>query len=255
MADEVIYVYAVGDSDLAESEVVDIRAVDETPVRIIVEGPVAAVVSAVDAEGYSAESLRQNLESLPWLERTARAHHTVVADLARRRPVAPVRLATVFVNEDNVRELLRTRAPEFVEALDRIRGRCEWAVKGFLVVADPAAVSAGPSAGLGPGRSYLERRRADRQDRDQQRRQAAADAEIVHRRLAGLALASRRYPPQDRRLTGYRDEMLLNAAYLLPEGEHVELRRVVHEGQSPHLRIELAGPWAPYSFATLESDR
>jgi hypothetical protein len=76
-------------------------------------------------------------------------------------------------------------------------------------------------------------------------------AEEVHRRIANLAVASRRYPPQDPRLTGHRDEMVLNAAYLVQETD-AAVRRTVEEWQASSLRLELTGPWAPYSFATLE---
>jgi len=252
---EVMYLYAVADSDLVDADVTDMRAVDGAPVRIIAEAPIAAVVSAVDAERFSASALRRQLEDLQWLEDIARAHNAVVSQLAQGRPIAPVRLATVFTSVENIRALLRTRVEDFVAALGRVRGCCEWAVKGFVVGAEPLPATAVSSEALSPGRSYLERRRAQRDSRDLQSQKASAEAEAVHQRLVSLTLASRRYPPQDRRLSGQRDEMVLNAAYLLPEGVETELRRVVDEYHRGHLRLELSGPWAPYSFATLESDQ
>lgn len=254
MTDTVLYLYAVADADLGDAEVGDLRAVDDAPVGVIAEAPVAAVVSAVDAERFSATALRSSLEDLQWLENIARAHNAVVANLAQRRPVAPVRLATVFTSPDNVRALLRTRAQEFVAALDRVRGRCEWAVKGFMIGADAAPPTAGPTDDPSPGRSYLERRRAERDRREGRSAEASTEADAVHGMLAELALASRRYPPQDRRLTGYQDEMVLNAAYLLPDGGDADFRRAVDEYRGRHVRLQLAGPWAPYSFATLEGD-
>jgi hypothetical protein len=95
------------------------------------------MVGAVDAERFSAPALRRQLEDLHWLEDMSRAHNAVVSQLAQGRPIAPVRLATVFANVENVRELRRTRAQDFVAALDRVRGCCEWAVKGFAVGAEP----------------------------------------------------------------------------------------------------------------------
>jgi Gas vesicle synthesis protein GvpL/GvpF len=253
VSDEVLYLYAVTDSDIEDVEVIEMRAVDGAPVHVIAEASVAAVVSAVDADRFSESAVRHSMEDLHWLETIARAHNAVVSDLARRRPVAPVRLATMFANIENVRSLLRVHAEDFVAALDRIRGRCEWAVKGFAVDTEPLPATAGPAEALGPGRSYLQRRRAERDGRDRRSQEAVAEAEAVHDRLVQLTLASRRYPPQDRRLSGQRDEMVLNAAYLLPEGVETEIRRVVDEYHGGQLRLELTGPWAPYSFATLES--
>ena len=78
-----MYLYAVADSDLADADVTDMRAVDGAPVRIIAEAPIAAVVSAVDAERFSASALRRQLEDLHWLEDIARAHNAVVSQLAQ----------------------------------------------------------------------------------------------------------------------------------------------------------------------------
>jgi len=253
VADAVIYLSAVADSDLTDAELSDLHAVDDASVHVVTEAPLAAVVSSVDAERFSAPALRRNLEDLGWLETIARAHDSVVSGLANQRPLAPVRLATVFMDEDNVRALLRSRSDELVRTLDRIRGRVEWAVKAFSVAPDREQPIPGSSQAASPGRAYLERRRGERDSAARHRQHALDEAEAVHARLTELAIASRRYPPQDRRLTGFQDEMVLNAAYLLPEGGDAELRRLTEESGSPRLRLELTGPWAPYSFATLES--
>ena len=43
MADGALYLYAVADSDLTEAEVAGVRAVDDSPVQVVTEAPVAAV--------------------------------------------------------------------------------------------------------------------------------------------------------------------------------------------------------------------
>lgn len=252
MPDGAIYLYAVTDSDLTDAELDGVQAVDDAPVHVVTEGPLAAAVGRVDEERFSADALRRSLEDLTWLEAVARAHDGVVSHLAGRRPVAPVRLATVFVDEGNLRSLLRSRAPEFTTALDRIRGRVEWGVKAFAVEGDAPVPSTATATDASPGRAYLERRRAQRNGAELRRERASNAAESVHERLAELAVASRRYPPQDRRLTGYRDEMVLNAAYLLPKGGEAALHHAIQDTPAADIRLELTGPWAPYSFATLD---
>jgi hypothetical protein len=96
------------------------------------------------------------------------------------------------------------------------------------------------------------RRRADRDAATTGRRQAVEAAEELHRVLATDVAASRRYPPQDPRLTGHREEMVLNAAYLVEQAESGRFRALVERWDAAALRLELTGPWAPYSFATLE---
>ena len=45
--------------------------------------------------------------------------------------------------------------------------------------------------------------------------------------------------------------MVLNAAYLVDEAGAAALRQAVDTVDVPSLRLELTGPWAPYSFARL----
>jgi hypothetical protein len=246
MADAVVYVYAVTDADAPEPDIAS--GVDGAPVRRVVAGSLAAVVSPVDAVRFSEEALRRSLEDLQWLEVTARTHHAVVDAVARAGPVAPVRFATVYLDDDRVRGLLTDQAAAFAAALGRVRGRVEWGVKGYAVPSSEAPPE--PPTDAGPGASYLARRLAERNRAAHRQEEALATAEAMHRELAAVALASRRYPPQDPRLSGRREEMVLNAAYLVESDG--ALRRVVEAHTDGPVRLELTGPWAPYSFATLE---
>jgi hypothetical protein len=254
MTDSVVYVYLVGDAVLAESaDMPSIDGIDGTPVRIVVSGGLAAVVSSVDGVRFSEEALKHSFEDLQWLEDTARAHHGVVDAVALSHPVVPVRLATVYLDDDRVRAVLDEQGAAFTAALHRVRGRTEWGVKAFAAAAaadhpEPEAVS----GAAGPGTSYLMRRRAARDRAAVGHRQAVDAAEEAHREIARLAVASRRYPPQDPRLTGHRDEMVLNAAYLVDDARAATVRRAVENWDASSVRLELTGPWAPYSFATLE---
>lgn len=247
MADALVYLYAVTGTDVPDPDVA--AGVDGSPVRRVVAGGLAAVVSSVDPVRFGEESLRRNLEDLQWLETTARAHHAVVDATARGGPVAPVRFATVYLDDDRVRAMLGEREAEFTAALDRVRGRVEWGVKGFAVPSD-APAEPEPTPGAGPGASYLARRLAERKRAARGQEDALAAAEDVHRALSAVAAASRRYPAQDPRLTGRREEMVLNAAYLVEDD--APLREVVEQHADGPVRLELTGPWAPYSFATLE---
>jgi hypothetical protein len=253
MADSVVYLYAVTDAAPAEEPADEpaLAGVDGVPVRRVVSGDLAAVVSSVDPTRFSEEALRRSLEDLQWLERTARAHDAVVAGVARSGPVAPVRLATVYLDDENVHALLDERAAEFTAALDRIRGRTEWGVKGFAVRSE-GDTSPQVTEDSKPGTAYLMRRRAERDRAARGLQDAAEAAEAVHREMSALAVASRRYQPQDPRLSGRREEMVLNVAYLVNEAGAEALRRLVGQQGGQNLRLELTGPWAPYSFATLE---
>ncbi|MER7891771.1 GvpL/GvpF family gas vesicle protein [Micromonospora sp. NPDC094482] len=224
------------------------------PVRPVRAAGLVAVVSDVPLTEYGEEALRGNLEDLAWLERAARAHHRVVDALTRAGAVVPARLATVHHDDARVAASLTERRAELVTLLDRLTGRGEWGVKGYVVpgTAPRAEQTAGPG---GAGAAYLRRRRAQLTAREDGQRAADSAAAAVHEALARHAVAARRHAPQDRRLSGAPTAMALNGAYLVDAGALAGFAGLVEAlgTRHPELRLELTGPWPPYSFVAERS--
>ena len=104
----------------------------------------------------------------------------------------------------------------------------------------------------GSGAAYLLLRREERRLREAVDDRAVGLAEDVHARLQERAVDARVRPAQNRELSGYEGEMVLNGAYLV-ERDHADgLRELVAELEARHrpvgARIELGGPFPPYSF-------
>ncbi len=260
----VVWLYAVMRQDDCEPPP-SMRGVAGESVRFLAEGTLVAVVGSVDARQYGSESLARKLESLDWLAEAARIHDAVVAAAAEHGPVVPVRLATVFAGDDGVRELLRGRRDDFLAALDTVTGRTEWGVKAYVdpdSFADSLAGQAGQhrsggthsasrSGSSGAGSAYLMRRRAQLAARQTAEGTATALGEEIHTRLRRLCAASRLHPAQDPQLTGRRDWMILNAAYLVDQEHTAPFHALVEQlaEWKTGLDVELTGPWPPYSFA------
>ena len=248
------YVYAVCRGTDAP-QLHGVSGMEGWPVRLVHHAELAAIVSTVDLNEFGEDALRSNLEDLTWLERTARAHHAVVEAAGSMTATAPLRLATVYHDDDRVRSLLEEQHGAFTEALSRVEGRVEWGVK---VYADPETfTTAGTSelhdAPTGSGTAYLQRRRTQRHSREEAGRAAMARAEDIHAALDEVASASRRHPPQDQRLTGHSGWMILNGAYLVDHDRADDLQAAVAEFDDGRgLELELTGPWVPYSFADPE---
>jgi Gas vesicle synthesis protein GvpL/GvpF len=242
------YAYAVA-RPFDPAQLAGVRGVDGADVHLVRYQDLVAVVSSVPLTEFDEAALRTKLERLPWLEATARAHHAVVDVVAASSVTVPLRLATVYRADERVIEVLRQGCGRFRAALDRLADRVELGVK---VYTDPQAKApaAAPSASS-PGRDYLKRRRAQHRASDDAWQRAAAIAERVDATLAGLAVDSRQRPPQRRQLSGARGENVLNAAYLVDTGRSEEFAAVARclDAGAPGTRIELTGPWAPYSFA------
>ncbi|MGH3942466.1 MAG: GvpL/GvpF family gas vesicle protein [Pseudonocardiaceae bacterium] len=247
------YVYGVV-RGLDPAVVAGLAGVAGNPVRVVVHGALSALVSPVDLAEFDESGLRRNFEDISWLEATAREHHAVLAAAALDAPVVPLRLATIYRSTDGVRALLAERGAIFDAALRRVQGRTEWGLKAYLDPGQRSAPSVEQPAADSPGTAYLHRRRAQLRSSEELRQAAEHGAEVIHRAVSAAAEAVRRYPPQDRKLSGHSSEMVLNAAYLLSGTDRAPLEEALHQAGSWPLQVEWTGPWVPYSFVELEPD-
>jgi hypothetical protein len=251
-----VWVYAIAETR-GPASLGELSGVGGGPVRPVEAAGLMAIVEDVGLDTYGESALRRNLEDLAWLEAAARAHHRVIDAVGELGPVVPMRLATVYRDDAGVSSVLAERGADFREALHRIGMRREWGVKAYAVLPSesggaPGGAAAGSrAAGARTGAAYLQRRRSELSAHKDARRAALESAQQVHRELSGLAADSRLHAPQAPQLTGIREPMILNAAYLLDDERDHDFAAAVSAlaEQHPGLRLELTGPWPPYSFA------
>ncbi|MFG2138284.1 GvpL/GvpF family gas vesicle protein [Streptomyces sp. NPDC048650] len=258
MTESITYVYgAVRDADgLLAEELSGLRGVAGTPVHLVRAehgGEVVAAVSPVPAQDFQEAALKAHLEDLDWLESVARAHHGVIEALAARTTVLPLRLATVYLDDDRVRSMLDARREAFAERLAELAAHEEWGVK--IYVEKPAEPGGGPVAApepdLSPGRSYLSRRRTQRHAREDAYRDAERAAARVEEAARAHAVDRVRHRPQQGELARGPGENIVNDAYLVPLGHAERFRTDVTRAAEglAGVRVDVTGPWAPYSFA------
>ncbi|WP_232109624.1 GvpL/GvpF family gas vesicle protein [Streptomyces buecherae] len=248
------YAYAIGRGtpELADAAA-GVSGLDGAGVRTVCADGLGALVCAVAPDAFDTAGLRAQLEDLERLTTIARSHHEVVAAASAATTVLPLRLGTVYRDASRVAQMLREHGAALRESLDRLAGHAEWGVK---VYAEPGAGAPTPPAADDttdtPGRAYLQRRRAAREA------QRAADRtarEVVARVRAGAAewaVDRVAHRPQHGELASTNGENLVNDAYLVG-AEHVDAFQaaVRHAAAgAAGVRVELTGPWAPYSFAT-----
>ena len=247
-----VWVYAVAD-DAAPAFTGGQIGVGGGAVRPLSAAGLTAIVGSVAGSEFGEAALRQNLEDLDWLERTARAHHEVIETVARERPVVPMRLATVYSSDEAAAGMLAERAADLRQALTRLAGRSEWGVKAHVAMPDDGAAGQQPETddpAPGPGAAYLRRRRAQLTASQDARREAVASAQTVHEELDRLAASARLYPPQSPEIAGHSGSMVLNAAYLVADDRAGEFGAAVTDLAARHraLQLTLTGPWPAYSF-------
>ncbi|WP_051787345.1 MULTISPECIES: GvpL/GvpF family gas vesicle protein [Streptomyces] len=258
-----IYVYAVTlPTQELRGRLAGVHGVGDTPVTLLPPadaGP-AFVISQVPAGQWAEEALRSRFEDLDWLEDTARAHHHVIQFLTEHATVLPLRLATLYQDGDRALEALREQQDTFAARLALLAHHTEYGVKVYIAgdkasadaSADTQPTSSAPAAAPSPGKAYLQARRAQHHAREDRYLQAGQAADRIAAIAARHATHTVRHPVQTGPLTRSENgENILNDAHLVPDDEAEAFRAALDQaGQDlPGIRIEVTGPWAPYSFA------
>ena len=220
----------------------------------------AAVWSPVPVEDFSGPEAEERLRDLTWIGPRVIRHQEVVAGVMRHSPVLPVRFGTIFASRANLEKVLQRHSGAIAGFLERLTDQEEWAVKGMLdrpgakekLFSLKLAREAESLEALSPGKRYFE----------EQRLRAAGDQELqrwlkeVCRRL-WADLRDYTAEVQERRLlsrktTGSDQDMVWNWALLIPRpavgGFQALIQEVNNQYADRGLRLEVTGPWPPYSF-------
>jgi hypothetical protein len=225
MDDKVYYLYAFTPSDCPVDGLGP--AVDPRfRVELVSSGQLAALASRVGLDEFDLGRLAgQNAADVEWLSHVALRHNRVVSQAARL-------------------EQCRAVVTDF---LKRLGDRQEWAAKIYIDQGHSVAPAAAAN-----GKDYLLRKRQQEQDRRAAEDQGHREAATVEAALAGRADRACRVRLLPASLTGRREKMLLNAAYLVSRSASEPWLRLVErlgrvaaaKGQS----LEVTGPWPPYHF-------
>jgi Gas vesicle synthesis protein GvpL/GvpF len=171
-------------------------------------------------------------------------HHRLVERICAAQPCLPVRFGTSFRDIDAARASLDKRADALHAALARVAGKSELALT--LLWREAPAPAPRTNAG-GPGRRYMEGRRAALGARETLRERAET---LVERIVAELAIER----PLVWHETCTSAGVAVSLAVLVPS-EHAlerkaELARIASKFDD--VTPVLNGPWPPYTFARTE---
>ena len=213
------------------------------------------IVADAPVSRYGEAPLARVVRDLDAVSRCAVAHSAVVAHCARRHPVLPFRLLTLFSNDERALAQVRRRRIAIARRLTSLAGRAEWGVQARLAAGGGASARRArtaarrETAGLSPGTRFLELRRRQRETARGLTGGARAAATSLYRALARHADAARQRPPVS---VDGRPALLLDAAYLVPATRAALFRQAVRaqaaEAKDKGLHVRLTGPWPPYSF-------
>jgi hypothetical protein len=251
-----LYLYCVGRKGaLAEFEEPGIDAT--SPISLYAVRELAAVVTAVDPREFQGPEAEARLADLAWVGPRAIHHERVVEKAMTASPVLPARFGTLFSNPERLERVLLSHRASVLEFLERVEGKEEWAVKGYLdrsaaIQGLVARRSGSLEAALAskPGTRYFQELKL--------RREAEQEVErAVQEALGQVREALRRSWGEFRERALYRDpgaegELVCNWSFLVPKVEAGNFAAAVEtqnrERAGSGLRLKAAGPLPAYSF-------
>jgi len=171
-------------------------------------------------------------------------HHRLVERICAAQPCLPVRFGTAFATSDAALESLDKRAAALRAALTRVAGKSELALT--LLWREPPAPAALESAG-GPGRRYMEQRRAEYGAREARRVRAESIAEEL---ITELAIEQ----PLVWHETCTSASVAVSLAVLVPAEQALDRKAQLGRIAARFSDVVpvVNGPWPPYTFARIE---
>lgn len=250
-----VYVYAVAGAGAGAWVAAERpRGLERGAVRAIEEGDLAALASDVPAEIYAQAALDEAVRDGRWLTPRATTHQAVnAAAHAALDAVLPLPFGTIYLGEERVREMLRARADELRARLAAVRGQSEWVVGLYRDAVQAAehlsavgdAMAHREHVAAGPGRAYLEERRAEASRRGELRgldEEAAASASQTLGRVSRHSF--------DEPVVEDAGDLIARTTYLVRRGDerrfHDAIEHYNGDWRERGYELRVTGPWPPY---------
>jgi|KBSSwiStaDraftv2_1062776.scaffolds.fasta_scaffold258085_3 gas vesicle protein GvpL/GvpF len=224
----------------------DAGVVEAAGATAVAGGGLVAVVSTAERETRAAELMRR--------------HWRVLEAVAEQATVVPVQFGTAMTSEEAVAEEFLGPRREALEAqLDAFDGKVQLSLKGTydeaallrsVVEGSPAVAKLRERVrGLSEAAGHFERVRLGELVAAEVDQRRERDAEALHARLDGLAVATSR-----EQVSGL--QAAVNAAFLVERERADEFARAVAalgDELGDRIALRLLGPLPPYSFVAEEA--
>src|SRR5882672_10284283 len=208
------------------------------------------VAADVPLARYGEAAIQRGLSDLEWVSRAAVAHEVVVESFIEATAVLPMKLLTIFNNDERALEHIRADRSRIDSLVKRVANHHEWGVRVVLdrARAVEAAAPARKSVAGASGLAYLSRKKAQRDASTELAERAREAVAALYDRLSAQSRVARRRAATE--LPAHGGPPLLDAAFLVPRSQTFralaarEARALSRHGYG----LTLTGPWPPYTF-------
>jgi len=234
------------------------------------------IVADVPMKAFGQDALNKRLQDVDWMSRCGVAHQAVIESFIASDAVVPMRLFTIFANDERAVAEAKNDAARLRASLDRVAGRVEWVVR--VLRGDAGDAAAAPAAGtdtsggnetalvtaaattgsrdagaVAPrsGRDFLQ---AKVNQRQAARRAAEETSQAVHGLFTALSDVADEVSDRTEALTAgaLGSTALLDAAFLVARAAEPRFEQAARRMAQPladrGFRVSVTGPWPCYSF-------
>lgn len=267
---EGLYLYCIKEKT-KEHPTFSIKGIDgKGEVFTLTHRELEAIVSKVSLEEFgSGEIQKKSQEDLGWIKEKALAHEKVIEEAMRNKDnvlsVIPMRFGTIFKEKTTLEKTLNEDYAKIKEVIDKIRGKQEWSVKVYLKdrkIFEQAIKEKNETikekekeiASLPEGMAFFMEEELKEVISREVDNELNNIVEVLFETFKRQAADAIKCKILGKELTGKREPMVLNSAYLIPE-EKIENFKEEAEGLNQQIQakgfyLEYSGPWPAYNFTS-----
>lgn len=228
---------------------------------------VEAFVSELSLDDFG-EMQKKAQEDVHWIRGKALAHEMVVEEAMGKSadssaPVIPVKFGVIFSTVERLAKTLNRQSTAIKIAFDRIRGKQEWSLKLFLKDAqkfkdqvkeqsDKMRQKSKELAALPAGMAYFMEEELNEELEGECARRLDEEGLRTFEHLKPFAAEAAQVKLLDSKLTGRRERMVLNSAYLVAfnhfPGFGDAAGKLRGGLEQKGFLLEQSGPWPAYHF-------
>jgi len=265
------YVYSIirGDSSQPIEELPEEGIDPAYPVYVLPYHGIQAIVSKVSLGEFGQEELEANIDDMKWVEDKVHAHQSILEKVLANRTLIPMRFCAIYRSKSHLQEMLAQHYDSFVASLARVEGKQEWGVKIYCdsealakqieETSDRVKDLKAEMDSKSSGAAYFLKKKLEETVAQEMDSVSDDYAQRSHDRLANYAKEFTVNPLQSKEITGKKERMLLNGAYLVTEEEvpafRAEFESLGKEYGNLGFSYEMTGPWPPYNFVTIDFAR
>ncbi|MEI4769834.1 GvpL/GvpF family gas vesicle protein [Psychrobacillus sp. FJAT-51614] len=264
--DSLIYLYGLIPTDEGDKQQIpSINGFDgKSGIYTLPIGKVTAIVCGLDAERYSEESIKEQINNdMEWLQEKAFHHHETVMMLSKMYTVIPLKFCTLFKNQGSLENTVQTNEAHLVDTFASIYGKEEWNLKIYcddqllkeqVSQSNPAIEARREEISqLSKGKQFFEKKKLDKLIESELEEEKNRISENIHVHLSGIALKGNVKRTWSNDMTGRKDDMTWNSVYLIPaadvENFLEQIQQYEKDMKGMGWQFEATGPWPAYHFS------